>query len=160
MEKQKAEVEQVLSEVRTVSEKVGKIPNKDDLNNSQNQTVKSLEQLHNTANKHAKESKDLLEDKFKNITKKIDAIHENSTNSRDKIGEKIDTLIINLANSHQGLTDEVRSLAKLEQVMVQTADGVMDTKRRVEYGVHQILLEIGDLVKVHSKEVNATINER
>lgn len=44
--------------------------------------------------------------------------------------------------------------------MVQTADSVLDTKRRVEYGVHQILLEVGDLVKVYSKEVNATINER
>lgn len=51
-------------------------------------------------------------------------------------------------------------LGKVEQVMVQTADSVLDTKRRVEYGVHQILLEVGDLVKIYSKEVNATINER
>jgi septation ring formation regulator EzrA len=36
----------------------------------------------------------------------------------------------------------------------------MDTKRRIEYGVHQILLEVGDLVKLHAKELNATVNRR
>lgn len=44
--------------------------------------------------------------------------------------------------------------------MVQTADSVLDTKRRVEYGVHQILLEVAGLVQASSKETNAAINER
>lgn len=53
--------------------------------------------------------------------------------------------------SYEQLLKEVKSLAKVEQVMIQTADNVLDTKRRIEYGVHQILLEIGDLVKLQVK---------
>lgn len=44
--------------------------------------------------------------------------------------------------------------------MIQTADNVLDTKRRIEYGVHQILLEIGDLVKLQMKDLNTTVHKR
>lgn len=48
----------------------------------------------------------------------------------------------------------------MEEVLIQTADNVLDTKRRIEYGVHQILLETGDLIKSQSKELNETVNSR
>lgn len=47
-----------------------------------------------------------------------------------------------VSQSYDQLLKEVKGLAKVEQVMIQTADNVMDTKRRIEYGVHQILLEV------------------
>lgn len=62
--------------------------------------------------------------------------------------------------SYEQLLKEVKGLAKVEQVMIQTADNVLDTKRRIEYGVHQILLEIGDLVKLQMKDLNTTVNKR
>ncbi|GJQ79966.1 hypothetical protein Trydic_g9444 [Trypoxylus dichotomus] len=160
LEKQKSNVEVVLAEVRTISGKVKTLPEKDDLETSQNQTIKSLESLKKDLEKTSGDTKELIKDKIDEVLKETEKIQINNSMSSANVSKMIDTLTINLANSHQSLADEVRSLAKLEQVMVQTADGVMDTKRRVEYGVHQILLEIGDLVKVHSKEVNATINER
>lgn len=48
----------------------------------------------------------------------------------------------------------------MEKVMVQTADSVLDTKRRVEYGVHQIVAEIEKQIKAESAEINQGINER
>lgn len=48
----------------------------------------------------------------------------------------------------------------MEEVLIQTADNVLDTKRRIEYGVHQILLEVGELIKSQSKDLNATVNSR
>lgn len=62
--------------------------------------------------------------------------------------------------SYEQLLKEVKGLAKVEQVMIQTADNVLDTKRRIEYGVHQILLEVGDLVKLQAKDLNSTVNRR
>jgi len=47
-----------------------------------------------------------------------------------------------VSKSYEQLLGEIKGLAKVEQVMIQTADNVMDTKRRIEYGVHQILLEV------------------
>lgn len=37
---------------------------------------------------------------------------------------------------------------------------MLDTKRRVEYGVRQILQEVGELIKSHSTAMNETLNER
>lgn len=48
----------------------------------------------------------------------------------------------------------------MEKVIVQTADSVLDTKRRVEYGVHQIVAEIEKQIKAESDEINQGINER
>ncbi|KAI4457036.1 hypothetical protein MML48_8g00015373 [Holotrichia oblita] len=160
LEKQKTDVEVVLAEVRTISGKVNSLPEKTDLATSQNQTLKSLEILQKGLDKNAIDTKDFIKDKMETILKQTQEAQLDNSISSKNISDQIKILTGHLADSHQALTDEVRTLAKLEQVMVQTADGVMDTKRRVEYGVHQILLEIGDLVKVHSKEVNATINER
>ena len=43
--------------------------------------------------------------------------------------------------------DELKSFAKVEQVMVDTADAVIDTKKKIEFGVKQIIFKIEQLVK-------------
>lgn len=102
----------------------------------------------------------LVDGKYKELQNRADETNKNLQTSVNQVGEMMEILTGNVATSFEQLRTEVRALGKLEQVMVQTADGVIDTKRRVEYGVHQILLEVGDLIKAHSKETNATINER
>lgn len=66
----------------------------------------------------------------------------------------------NMAESYDHLFTEIKSLSKIDQVLIQTADNVLDAKRRVEYGTHQILVEVGDLVRSSAKETNETINKR
>lgn len=56
-------------------------------------------------------------------------------------------LVADVAKSYEALTKEMGALAGVERVLMQTGDNVLDAKRRVEYGVHQILLEVGSLVK-------------
>lgn len=55
---------------------------------------------------------------------------------------------------------QVQTLTKSERVMLETADNVIATKKRVEYGVHQILMEVGELIKLQNKNMNRTIIER
>lgn len=58
------------------------------------------------------------------------------------------------------LREEIANLSKLEKVMVQTGENVLDVKRRVEFGVHQILLEVNDLIKENSNELGTNISKR
>lgn len=58
------------------------------------------------------------------------------------------------------LKDEMANLSKLEKVMVQTGENVLDVKRRVEFGVHQILLEVNDLIKENSNDLGTNISKR
>lgn len=58
------------------------------------------------------------------------------------------------------LKEEIANLSKLEKVMVQTGENVLDVKRRVEFGVHQILLEVNDLMKENSEKLGSNISKR
>lgn len=48
----------------------------------------------------------------------------------------------------------------MERVLIQTADNVLDTKKRIEYGIHQILLEVNKAISLSNKDLNATIQSR
>uniref|UniRef100_A0A336KNC3 CSON007853 protein n=1 Tax=Culicoides sonorensis TaxID=179676 RepID=A0A336KNC3_CULSO len=58
------------------------------------------------------------------------------------------------------LKEDIANLSKLEKVMVQTGENVLDVKRRVEFGVHQILLEVNDLIKESSGGLNESLSKR
>ena len=38
--------------------------------------------------------------------------------------------------------EEIKGLANVEQVLLDTADSVMDTKRKIEFGVQQIIFKV------------------
>lgn len=65
-----------------------------------------------------------------------------------------------MANNAERVNQELHDLEKGQSVMVSMADHVLDTKKRVEYGVHRILLEVGDLVKAQGININDTLNSR
>lgn len=54
----------------------------------------------------------------------------------------------------------MKGLSKIEQVLIQTADNVLDIKRRIEYGSHEVILEVADLMKEQNKELNNSVNKR
>ncbi|XP_025424905.1 uncharacterized protein LOC112693875 [Sipha flava] len=60
--------------------------------------------------------------------------------------------------SFQSVLDGVKTLSDVEKVLVQTADHVLDTKRRIEYGTHQILTDVTAAVNDRSKELNESVN--
>ncbi|XP_022917117.2 putative leucine-rich repeat-containing protein DDB_G0290503 [Onthophagus taurus] len=159
LESQKTNVQEILSEVKTLTTKINKIPDKTDLENHQNSSINHLNHLKHDLINNLNQSDDETTTKIDSIQSKLSENHLINENSFKEVSNMILSLTENVATSYNQLKTEVHSLNKLEQVMVQTADGVMDTKRRVEYGVHQILLEVGDLVKAQSKIVNNTMNE-
>lgn len=44
--------------------------------------------------------------------------------------------------------------------MIKNEDNVMEKKRRIEYGVKKIMLEVGDIVKINEKEINDKMKKR
>lgn len=66
----------------------------------------------------------------------------------------------NVEKNYEQIFTEIKNLSKIEQVLIQTADSVLDTRRRVEYGTHHILLEVEHLIKLSAQDTNDTINKR
>lgn len=71
-----------------------------------------------------------------------------------------DNMYSKLSTETEGLRGEIGNISKLEKVLIQTGDNVLDVKRRVEYGVHQILLEVNDLIKESSSGLNSSLGKR
>ncbi|XP_029052429.1 centromere-associated protein E isoform X2 [Osmia bicornis bicornis] len=116
-----------------------------------------MQSLHNEIETLLNETKHDLKDV---VTKGITAMENKLTETKNETKDTIGALRMDLANNAGYVNQELNDLEKGQSVMISMADHVLDTKKRVEYGVHQILLEIGDLVKAQGININNTLNER
>ena len=70
------------------------------------------------------------------------------------------TLQNSVLENHTNLSAEISSLKEIEQVMIHTADSVLDTKRSIEFGIRQIILELGEIVKSSGSTINTTLSDQ
>lgn len=106
----------------------------------------------------------------KSFTKTATRIKESADNLDSSISEVLktvaesattaETLNEGVSTSLNELKNEIKGLNKLETVLLQMGDNILSIKRGMEFNVHAISLEVGDLIKTNSKELNHTINER
>lgn len=146
-----------MSDINTVSTKVSKLP---DTQTAQNNTRKLLEELKQETNKQSNETITAIDDKLNELQKSNGNKHEQLIKIMEDIKTQSTDLKEDFIKNIGKLGKEIQDLSRFEQVLLQTADGVLDTKRRVEFGVHQILLEVGELLKTSMKDMNISINDR
>lgn len=160
LEVQKANIEQILFDVKTVSDKIKSLPEKTDLENNHNETLGLLQEVRQDAEQQKQQSLMVLDTKLRDLGTNAEQKQKDLTNAIANVAKLTETLTANIGDSYKQLKSEIESLNKVEELMVQTADSVLDTRRRVEYGTHQVLLEVGNLIKSYGQETNSVINER
>ncbi|XP_045523345.1 putative leucine-rich repeat-containing protein DDB_G0290503 [Pieris brassicae] len=65
-----------------------------------------------------------------------------------------------IQHSYETLRHEVQAFSKNENVMLQTADNVLANKKRIEYGVNRIVMEVGEHVNLQAQSLNKTLLDR
>ncbi|XP_017785044.1 PREDICTED: kinetochore protein SLK19 isoform X2 [Nicrophorus vespilloides] len=153
-------VKLILSDVKMLVGQVELLPQKGDLEDVKNSTQSGLDELKYQASSVADKSESTLDAKLKELKTGIDKDNEIVIKNINDLSEMTGSLMGTISASYDQLKNEIAALSKVEQVMVQTADGVLDTKRRVDYGVQQILLEVTNLIKESGDKINATIIDR
>ena len=90
------------------------------------------------------------------LRKTIQATEEHILSSSNELkdiivesGSMAESLFDRVASGYKDLEDEISGLANVEKVLLDTADAVMDTKRKIEFGVQQIIFKVSDFA-VHS----------
>ena len=68
-------------------------------------------------------------------------------------GSMAESLFERVDNGYKELENEIKGLANVEQVL-QDTNSVMDTKRKIEFGVQQIILKVTELVEVSGGEMD------
>lgn len=119
--------------------------------------VNEARAFHNDTEMLLQETKDVIKGL---IIQESNVIQDKVLKSGEEGKDTVEALRMAMADNSNRVSKELHDLSKGQLVMVSMADHVLDTKKRVEYGVHQILLEVGDLVKAQSKNINNTINTR
>ncbi|XP_012257572.2 centrosomal protein of 290 kDa [Athalia rosae] len=118
-------------------------------------TLSEAQALHNETQAALQETKHALEEI---IDLGFSGMTTRANENKEEIKESIGTLRSDLADNAERVNGKLSDITKSQIVMVTTADTVLDTRKRVEYGLHQILLEIGELVKDQSLTINKTLN--
>merc|ERR1712072_333726 len=69
-------------------------------------------------------------------------------------GSMAESLFERVDSGYKELENEIKGLANVEQVLLDTADSVMDTKRKIEFGVQQIIFKVSELIELSGGEMD------
>jgi len=69
-------------------------------------------------------------------------------------GHMAESLFERVNDGYHELTEEIKGLSNVEKVLLDTADSVMDTKKKLEFGVQQIIFKVGELVEVSGGQMD------
>lgn len=130
------------------------------MENKHNETLDLLQEVRQDAEQQKQQSLAAFDAKLGDMSNDAQQKQKELSTAIENVAKLTATLTANIGASHKQLKTEIESLNKMEELMVQTADSVLDTRRRVEYGTHQVLLEVGNLIKSYGQETNSVINER
>ncbi|GBP30119.1 hypothetical protein EVAR_94962_1 [Eumeta japonica] len=160
MEKQEKDVKNI-QKLLSDAESIWKgLPRLADLNEATNKTIAALQEVKYNIISNEEKGVSKLTTKLREMSDKLLMTNEDIQKSLTEGNTMTERVYGDISRSYEALRTEVQALSKMERVMVRTADNVIDTKRRVEYGVHQILVEVGELVKIQHKTINKTIHEK
>ncbi|XP_050300192.1 structural maintenance of chromosomes protein 4 [Anthonomus grandis grandis] len=160
LEVQKTQVNEVVTNVRLVQSRINDLPQKTDVELTQNLTMEKLEEIKEKIPKGHLGPLENLEGALKEVRAEAAKNHDVVKASVNELTDITSHLTEQFSSNYENIRTEIQNIAKLEHVIIQTGDSVMDTKRRVEYGVHQILSELEKQMKAGSLEINQGINER
>jgi len=69
-------------------------------------------------------------------------------------GSMAESLFERVDTGYKELEDEIKGLANVEKVLLDTADSVMDTKRKIEFGVQQIIFKVSELIELSGGQMD------
>ncbi|CAG9112219.1 unnamed protein product [Plutella xylostella] len=160
MERQEGEIKKIQHLLSDAEGLWKELPRATDLHAATNQTLAALQDTKEAIRTNEEQSVTTMATKLREMGDRLVATNEDIQRSLTQGNTMSERAYNDITKSYDSLRTEVQTLSKNEHVMLQTADNVIATKKRVEYGVHQILLEVGELVKAHGKTLNSTIHDR
>ncbi|XP_023015574.2 uncharacterized protein [Leptinotarsa decemlineata] len=160
LDAQKFQVKEVLSDMKNVKDKLTELPKKSDLGLIQNTTLEKLEEIKQETIKQPNLTSQLLTDTLEDINNNVNTTHEETIRNINVLSDIAANLAESFAANYGKIKEEMQALGRVDQVMIKTADNVLDTKRRFEYGVHQILAEVTKQIKESTKDINQAISDR
>ncbi|XP_059618018.1 myosin-9 [Phlebotomus argentipes] len=126
--------------------------NKETLEAIQDMKLEVLEASDKSFTKTAARIKETHDDIQSSVADVLKQLSETTTSAESFFEEFV--------KRQETLQADVTALSKIDKMLLQTADSVLDTKRKVELGVHQISQQVGEIVSNSVGDLNDTITKR
>lgn len=107
-----------------------------------------------------RDNSDALSEIVSDMASEIKIETSNIIDTLDDSASQAETLQNTVLENYSELSKQITSLKKVERVMINTADAVLDTKRSIEFGIQQIILELGEIVKSSGSTINSTLSDQ
>merc|ERR1711983_99187 len=97
----------------------------------------------------------------KSLRKALESTETNILSSSNELrdiivesGSMAESLFERVDTGYKELEEEIKGLSNAEKVLLDTADAVMDTKRKIEFGVQQIIFKVSELIELSGGEMD------
>ncbi|KAJ8712464.1 hypothetical protein PYW07_005306 [Mythimna separata] len=158
MERQEIEVKKIQRLLSDAESMWKDLARQSDLFRFTNQTIEAVNKATETVLGNNEMAVSKIVVKLREMGDRLVATNEDVQRSLTQSNTMTEHAYSDISRSYETLRAEVQLLSKSEQVILETADNVIATKKRFEYGVHQILMEVGELIKGQHKNMNRTVS--
>ncbi|CAD0202483.1 unnamed protein product [Chrysodeixis includens] len=158
MERQEKEIKKIQQLLSDAESMWKDLPRLADINRATNQTIDTVTKATETLLINNEMAVSKITTKLRDMGDRLVATNEDIQRSLTQSNTMTERAYNDISRSYETLRTEVQLLSKSEQVILDTADNVVATRKRIEYGVHQILVEVGELIKVQNKNMNRTVS--
>lgn len=125
-----------------------------------NTTVEGLGHFSFNVTSAVRDSAATVAETVSNMSNELKKDTNNIMDILDDRASQAENLQHTVLENYSELSAEISSLKRVEQVMINTADSVLDTKRSIEFGIQQIILELGEIVKNSGSTINTTLSDQ
>lgn len=125
-----------------------------------NETNQNLQMLRYDIVSSQEKGVNMVNDRINEVVSMIERGHEDVSKSASEAGEIAESACSEVSREHENMLSEIKALSKMDQILVQTADNVLDAKRRIEFGSHHVVLELSELVRAEAMNLNETIQNK
>ncbi|XP_073958345.1 uncharacterized protein [Choristoneura fumiferana] len=160
MERQEKEIKTIQQLLGDAESMWKDLPRLADLRVATNQTLAAIASAQAGLKEDGEQAVSKVTTKLREMSDRLVATNEDIQQSLTQGNTMSERAYGDITRSYDTLRTEVQLLSKNEHVLLTTADNVLATKKRIEYGVHQILVEVGELVRAQGKTLNKTVHDR
>ncbi|XP_047992190.1 putative leucine-rich repeat-containing protein DDB_G0290503 isoform X1 [Leguminivora glycinivorella] len=160
MERQEKEVKKIQQLLGDAESMWKDLPRLADLRWSTNLTLDAVAAASATLTENNEQGISKVVTKLRELSDRMTRTNEDIQQSLTQGNTLSERALTDISRNYIALHAEVQALAKDEHVMQSTADNVLATKKRIEYGVHQILVEVGELVRAQGSRLNKSVSDR
>ena len=123
-------------------------------------TTKGFEALGTQVDLLKSDNTQVFDDKLSKVQEILKSGQRHLEGKVKEAENAVGSLFTKMESGYDHLSKELKGLANVESVLLDTGDSVLDTKRRLEYGVQQIMGEINNQLKEYTSSLNNSLQHR